>query len=143
MSRLIFEWFKTVAKSIKWKFFLIFSVLTYLPTFWIANISDLLYDPGKYWRWEEKWTTEVQMVGWHHWLNGHEFVQTLGDGEGQGSLACCSPWGGLQRVGHDWVTEKQQQCLITEFLHAYKQYISYFTLFTQKETYCIFCFHFA
>ena len=33
------------------------------------------------------------MVGWHHQLNGHEFVQTLGDGEGQGSLACCSPWG--------------------------------------------------
>ena len=33
------------------------------------------------------------MVGWHHQLNGHEFEQTLGDGEGQGSLACCSPWG--------------------------------------------------
>ena len=33
------------------------------------------------------------MVGWHHRLNGHEFEQTLGDGEGQGSLACCSPWG--------------------------------------------------
>ena len=33
------------------------------------------------------------MVGWHHQLNGHEFEQTSGDGEGQGSLACCSPWG--------------------------------------------------
>ena len=33
------------------------------------------------------------MVGWHHRLNGHEFEQTLGDGDGQGSLACCSPWG--------------------------------------------------
>ena len=33
------------------------------------------------------------MVGWHHQLNGHEFDQALGDGEGQGSLACCSPWG--------------------------------------------------
>ena len=33
------------------------------------------------------------MVGWHHRLNGHEFEQTPGDGEGQGSLACCSPWG--------------------------------------------------
>ena len=32
-------------------------------------------------------------VGWHHWLNGHEFEQTVGDSEGQGSLACCSPWG--------------------------------------------------
>jgi len=33
------------------------------------------------------------MIGWHHQLNGHEFEQTLGDSEGQGSLACCSPWG--------------------------------------------------
>ena len=37
--------------------------------------------------------TEDEVVGWHHRLNGHEFEQTLGDGEGQGSLACCSPWG--------------------------------------------------
>jgi len=36
---------------------------------------------------------EDKMVGWRHRLNGHEFVQTLGDGEGQGSLTCCSPWG--------------------------------------------------
>ena len=41
---------------------------------------------------EEKGTTEDEMVGWHHQLNGHESEQTLGDGEGQGSLACCSPW---------------------------------------------------
>ena len=34
-----------------------------------------------------------EMIGWHHWLNGHEFEQTQEDGEGQGSLACCSPWG--------------------------------------------------
>ena len=37
--------------------------------------------------------TEDEMVGWHHQLNGHEFEQTPGDGEGQGSLVCCSPWG--------------------------------------------------
>ena len=37
--------------------------------------------------------TEDEMVGWHHRLNGPEFEQTSGDGEGQGSLACCSPWG--------------------------------------------------
>ena len=37
--------------------------------------------------------TEDEMVGWHHQLNGHEFEQAAGDGEGQGSLACCSPWG--------------------------------------------------
>ena len=43
--------------------------------------------------WEEKGTTEDETVGWHHQLNGHEFEQTPGDGEGQGSLECCSPWG--------------------------------------------------
>ena len=37
--------------------------------------------------------TDDEMVGWHHQLNGHEFEQALGDGEGQGSLVCCSPWG--------------------------------------------------
>ena len=38
-------------------------------------------------------TTEDELVGWHHWLNGHEFQQALGVGDGQGSLACCNPWG--------------------------------------------------
>ena len=50
-------------------------------------------DAGKDWRQEEKGMTEDEMVGWHHWLDGHEFEQVLGDGDGQGSLACCSPWG--------------------------------------------------
>ena len=42
---------------------------------------------------DEKRMTEDKMTGWHHQLNGHEFEQVLGDGEEQGSLACCSPWG--------------------------------------------------
>ena len=46
----------------------------------------------------------VEMVGWHHRLNGHEFEQTLGDRKGQGSLVCCSSWG--HRVGHDLATEQ-------------------------------------
>ena len=50
-------------------------------------------DAGKDWRQEEKGTTEDEMVGWHHWVNGHEFEQALGDGEEQGSLVFCSPWG--------------------------------------------------
>ena len=48
---------------------------------------------GKDWRWEEKGTTEDVIVGWHLRLNGHEFEQSLGVGDGQESLACCSPWG--------------------------------------------------
>ena len=47
--------------------------------------------------------TEDEMVGWHHWLDGHEFEQALGVGDGQGSLVCCSPWG--LKEGHDWATE--------------------------------------
>ena len=50
-------------------------------------------DAGKDWRQEEKGTTEDEMVGWHHQLDEHEFEQAMGVGDGQGSLACCSPWG--------------------------------------------------
>ena len=59
-----------------------------------SNRSSNCQDPdaGKDWRQEEKGMTEDEMVGWHHWLNGHEFEQALEDGEGQGSLACCSSW---------------------------------------------------
>ena len=48
---------------------------------------------------EEKGTAEDEMPGWHHQLDGREFQQALGVGDGQGSLACCSPWG--RRVGHN------------------------------------------
>ena len=48
-------------------------------------------DAGKDWRQEEKGTTQDEMVGWHHRLNGREFERAPGDGGGQGSLACCSP----------------------------------------------------
>ena len=50
-------------------------------------------DAGKDWRQEEKGTTEDEMIEWYHWLNGHEFAQALGVGDGQGRLVCCSPWG--------------------------------------------------
>ena len=67
------------------------------PIPWPSDAQNRLIgkDPvtWKDWRKEEKGTTEDEMVGWHHWLNGHEFAQAPGAGEGQGSLACCSPWG--------------------------------------------------
>ena len=50
-------------------------------------------DAGKDWGQEEKGMTEDEIVRWHHWLNGHEFEQTLRDSEGQKSLTCCSSWG--------------------------------------------------
>ena len=70
-------------------------IVTY-PTLWPPDAKSRLIredaDSGKDWRQEEKGMTEDEMVGWHHWLNGHEFKQIVGDGDGWGSLVCCSPW---------------------------------------------------
>ena len=67
------------------------------PILWTPDAKNWLTgkdtDAGKDWRWEEKGMTEDEMVGWHHWLSGHEFEQAPRVGDGQGSLACCSPWG--------------------------------------------------
>ena len=77
------------------------------PILWPPDAKSWLIgkdpDVGKDWGQEEKGTTEDEMVGCHHWLNGHELEQTLGNDEGQVSLAPCSPRD--HRVGHDWVTE--------------------------------------
>ena len=66
------------------------------PILWPPDAKSQLIrkgpDAGKDWRQEEKGMIEDEMAGWHHRLNGHEFEQALGDGKGQGSLACCSPW---------------------------------------------------
>ena len=76
-----------------------------IPILWPPDVKNWLIwkDPnaGKDWRQEEKWVTEDEMVGWHHQLNEHEFEQTLGDSEGQGSLSCCRSW------GHNLAIEKQ------------------------------------
>ena len=66
-----------------------------VPTLWPLDAKSWLIgkdpDAGKDWEQEEKEATEDAMVGRHHRLNGHEFEQTLGDGEGQEGLTCCSP----------------------------------------------------
>ena len=70
------------------------------PVFWPPDVKSWLIwkdlDAGKNWGQQEKGTTENEMVGWHHWLNGHELEQSLGVGDGQGSLVCYSPWGHSQ-----------------------------------------------
>ena len=67
------------------------------PIFWPPDAKSWLVtkapDAGKDWRQEEKGATEDETVGWHRPLNGHEFEKALGIGDGQGGLACCSPWG--------------------------------------------------
>ena len=65
------------------------------PILWPPDAKNWLIwkypDARKDWRQEEKGLTEDEMVGWHHWLNGHEFEQAPGVGDGQGSLMSCSP----------------------------------------------------
>ena len=82
-------------------------------------------DDGKDWRQEEKGITEAEVVGWHHWLCGHEFEQALGDGEEQGSLVCCSPWGCKELDTTEWL--KNNLFFIHITLHII--YVIYFYIF--------------
>ena len=72
------------------------------PILWSLDEKNWLIgkdpDAWKDWGQEEKGTTEDEMAGWHHWLNGHESEQALGLGDGQGGLGCCSPWGHKELV---------------------------------------------
>ena len=79
------------------------------PIIWPPDVKSWLIgkiDAGKDWKQEEKGTTEGEMVGWHHWLNGHEFEQTLWDGEGLRSLVCCNPWGHTELDMTEWPNNK-------------------------------------
>ena len=90
------------------------------PILWPPDVKSWLIgkDPGsgKDWGQEEKGTTEDEMVGWYHRLDGHGFGWTPGVGDGQGGLACCGSWG--CRVRYDWATERNW----TEFGFAFRLY---------------------
>ena len=77
------------------------------PILWPPDVKAWLTgkdpDPGKVWRQEEKGMTEDERVRWYHRLNGHEFQQALAFGDGQGSLACCSPWGREESDTNEWL----------------------------------------
>ena len=60
-------------------------------------------DAGRDWGQEEKGMTEDEMAGWHHWLDGHEFEQAPGVGDGQGSLVCCTPWDCEESDTTEWL----------------------------------------
>ena len=80
-----------------WVFFGRNDAKTETPVLWPPHAKSWLIgkdsDAGRDWGQEEKGTTEDEMSGWHHWLDGHEFEWTPGDGDGQGGLACCDSWG--------------------------------------------------
>ena len=77
------------------------------PILWPPDVKSWLIwkdsDAGKDWGQEEKGMTEDEMVGWHHRLNGHEFGWTLGVGDGQGGLACCSSWNCKESDTTEWL----------------------------------------
>ena len=80
-----------------WNFFGRNDTKAETPILWPPHVKSWLTgknsDAGRDWGQEEKGTTEDEMAGWHHQLNGCEFEWTPGDGDGQGGLACCSSWG--------------------------------------------------
>ena len=77
------------------------------PVLWPPHAKSWLVgkdsDAGRDWGWDEKGTTEDEMAGWHHRLDGHEFEWTLGVGDGQGGLACCSSWGHKESDTTEWL----------------------------------------
>ena len=94
------------------------------PILWPSNVKNWLLrkdpDTEKDWRQEEKGTIEDEWVGWHHQLDTHEFEQAPGVGDGQGGLACCSPWGRKELDRTEWLnwTEESLQ-LIHYFYYCY------------------------
>ena len=82
------------------------------PVFWSSNVNRWLIgkvlDAGRDWGQEEKRASEGEMTGWHHRYNEHELGQTPGDSEGQGGVACCSPWGRKEPdMTGNWTTTKR------------------------------------
>ena len=90
-----------------------------IPMLWPPDLESWLIwkdpDAGKDWGQEEKGTTEGEMAGWHHRLNGHEFGWTLGVGDGQGGPACCNSWG-LEELGMTEQLNWTEHTLLLMFL---------------------------
>ena len=88
------------------------------PILWLPDVKNWLIwkdpDAGKDWRWEEKGTTEDEMAGWHHWLDGRGFWWTPGVGDGQGDLECCDSWGRKESDTIEWLnwTVLTAECIV-------------------------------
>ena len=90
-----------------WMFIGMTDVKAETPILWPPHAKSWLIwkdpDAGKDWGQEEKGMTEDEMVGWHHWHNGHGFGWTPGVGDGQGGLACCGSWGCKESDMTEWL----------------------------------------
>ena len=90
------------------------------PIIWPPDVKNWLLgkDPGAKIDWrQEKGTTEDEMVGWHHWLNGDEIEWTPGVGDGQGGLVCCSPWGSKELDKTEWLNWTDKDYKQIQLIH--------------------------
>ena len=117
------------------------------PILWPPDVKNWLIwkdpDAGKDWRQEEKGTTEDEMVGWHHRLNGHEFGWTPGVGDGQGGLERCGSWGRIELDTAEWLNwTEQNMCYCLYFLNSGRRVLC-FTLVLQLSFFVLtrFCFY--
>ena len=102
------------------------------PVLWTPHAKSWLIgkdpDAGRDWGHAEKGTTEDEMAGWHHWLDGHEFEWTPGVGDGQGGLACCNSWGPKESDTTEWLNW-------TELIHIYVK-LNNFAIYLKLTQYC-------
>ena len=110
------------------------------PILWPSDAKSWLIgkDPNvrKDWRLEEKGTTEDEMVGWHHRLNGHEFEQAPGVGDGQGSLACCSPWGRKESDMTEWLNWTELLKILSPVaIPSLSPFLNFYSLFRSQFEY--------
>ena len=102
-----------------------------VPILWPPDAKNWLIakdpDAGKDWRQEEKEMAEDETIGWHYRLNGHEFEQASGVGDGQGTLACCSPWGLKELDMTEWLnlTEGMHLCYVYNIMIIWSLYIGH------------------
>ena len=99
-----------------------------LPILWPPDAKSWLIwkdpDAGKDWGQEEKGTTEREMVGWHHRLDGHGFGWTPGVGDGQGGLACCGRWGRKESDTTEWLNWTPQICPLPNSQNLWAYYLN-------------------
>ena len=92
-----------------------------VETLWPPHAKSWLIgkdsDAGRDWGQEEKGTTEDEMAGWHHWLDGSKFEWTPGDGDGQGGLACCDSWGCKESDTTEWLNWTELMICPKSLLH--------------------------
>ena len=110
---------------------------------WFYHIFAVLYPRQGRLKAGGEGVAEGEMVRWHHWLNGYESAQTLGDSEGQGSLACCSPWGrtNSQTWLSDWTTTNLFiNSLLIQFKFPFASYYNHSLVYAPSKSFSFFWF---